>query len=144
MRHFLSGLSFAEKLSFWGSVAAMVACAFPWRETAAEGPVLGFFSMGVMTFGTGLLSTVAVATRARRAMPKLNPLVLWLVQLGSLGVAIVWCLVLMIAWWDSTLVSAPVGNYEMYASKPSLGLYAGLLSAVVALAGTALALKEKA
>jgi hypothetical protein len=116
---------------------------FPWRETVTQGDVIGVFSTGILV---ALMSGGALAgfiIRTRKLMPKLNPLLPWIAQLGLVGVAAVWCLFdTAVLSWDSTPAQSRIGNFTVWVSKPSIGLIVALLSSIVSLVGTILGLKD--
>lgn len=141
-KQYLWGLSFADKLALAGTSILLVSTFFPWKETVADGDVLGVFSSGILVT---LLSAIAVAgiiIRTRKTMPTLNPLLPWVAQLGCVGVSGVWCLVYMKLAWDATLTHSPVGNYEVWVSKPAFGLILALLAGITSIVGTIFGLKD--
>jgi hypothetical protein len=117
------------------------ACFFPWKETVAEGEVLGLMSSGVAVFALSATAIAALATRARAA-PGANPLAAWVVQLACVGLSLVWCVIYARLSWDSTPARAPIGNYEVWVSRPALGLALAFLAGVAAAGGTVFGLKE--
>lgn len=141
-KSFLKSLSRSDQVALWSAVGMAVACFFPWRETVAEGEVMGLLSHGVIVFVLAgvLLATIAIRTRRRR--PNINPLVVWAAQMGAASLSALWILICLKLWWDPTLVRAPFGNDEMWVSKPSLGAIAGLFCALTSVVGTVLGLQE--
>jgi hypothetical protein len=140
-RGFFSLLSSADKLAFFGTSGMLLSTFFPWKETVQDGDVLGLLSAGIVVT---LLSTLALASlvlRVRRTW-SVNPIVPWILQLGCLGFGIVWCLVYVKMSWDSTVVKSPVGNFDMWASKPTFGVIFGFMAGVVGALGTVAGLKE--
>jgi hypothetical protein len=95
----------------------------------------------VVVLAATVAGALALAARVRRSL-SVNPLVLWVTQISAVGLATLWCLVYAATSWDSTLAQAPVGNYEVWVSKPSLGLLLAFLAALIAGLGTVLGLKE--
>lgn len=140
-RQFVHQLATADKVAFFGLALMGLACFLPWKETVSEGDVLGLLSSGVVVLAAALAGALALAARVRRS-PSVNPLVLWVAQVSAVGIATLWCLVYAATSWDSTLAQAPVGNYEVWVSKPSLGLLLAFLAGVLAGLGTILGLKE--
>jgi hypothetical protein len=141
-KQYLWDLAFADKLALAGSSILLISTFFPWKETVAEGDVLGVFSSGIIVT---LLSSMAVAgiiIRTRKTMPTLNPLLPWVAQLGCVGISALWCLVYIKLSWDSTPAMSSVGNYEVWVSKPSFGLILGVMAAVLSIVGTIFGLKD--
>jgi hypothetical protein len=142
-RHYLIGLPLADKIALLGTGLMLMATFFPWRETVTQGDVIGVFSTGILV---ALMSGGALAgfiIRTRKLMPKLNPLLPWIAQLGLVGVAAVWCLFdTAVLSWDSTPAQSRIGNFTVWVSKPSIGLIVALLSSIVSLVGTILGLKD--
>ena len=140
---YLWGLPFADKLALGGTAGLLVSTFLPWKETVADGDVLGVFSSGVVV---SLLASVAVAgiiIRTRKTMPTLNPLLPWVAQLGCVGISALWCLVYIVSSWDSTKAMSQVGNYEVWVSKPAwFGMTLAVGAAVVSLVGTIFGLKD--
>ena len=139
---FMNGLSTPDKVAFFGSAGMIVSCFFPWAETLAEGEVMGLLSRGALTFALGIAVMTTISVRTRHTFPKLNPLFIWVAQLGATSFSVLWVLVCIKLSWDPTLARALVGNEEIWVSKPGLGAFFGLMMAVVATLGTALGLKE--
>lgn len=100
-------------------------------------------SLGLPVFLVSILAITALVVRVRRVMPKLNPLVPWLLQLSAVCFCIVWALIFIKLSWDSRMAKSPIGNFDMYISKPAFGVFITLLTSIVALAGTLMGLKEK-
>lgn len=141
-KRYLFELPSADKLALFGASAMLLATFFPWKETVAEGEVLGVYSSGIVVTVLAALAVAGLIVRTTRAMPALNPLLPWVAQLGCVGASGVWCLVYMQAAWDPTLARSPIGNYEIWVSKPTFGVIFALLAAIVAIAGTVLGLKD--
>jgi hypothetical protein len=141
-KRFIVDLSTADKLAFFGSTTMFLACFFPWKETVREGDVLGLTSLGAVVFVLAIISMLAIAGRVRNLFAKVNPLLLWIGQLGAVTFSGVWCLIYMKLSIDQTVVRAPIGNEEIWASKPTFGVILALMSAAVATLGTVLGLKE--
>ena len=113
-------LPLADKLALFGTAALVIFTFFPWKETVAEGDVLGVFSSGVLVTLLGSAAVAGIIVRTRKTMPTLNPLLPWVAQLGCVGVSAIWCLVYMKLSWDSTPAMSAVGNYEVWVSKPAI------------------------
>ncbi len=139
---FIVGLSTADKLAFFGSATMVLACFFPWKETVAEGEVLGLLSLGVVVFGLSVAALSAIVVRVRPRPRATNPLPSWVAQLGAIGFSELWCVMYAVTSLDTTTARSPVGNFEMWVSKPSFGLILAFLAGIVALAGTVMGLKE--
>jgi drug/metabolite transporter (DMT)-like permease len=143
VKHFVLDLSLADKLAFLGSVAALISCFFPWKDTITEGEILGLMSLGAAVFGVSVLIIIAIVVRVRKVMPALHALIPWLIQFGGACFCIVWCLVYVKLSWDSTMARSPIGNFERWVSSPSPGVFIALLMSVMTLGGTLMGLKEK-
>lgn len=141
-KSFIFELSIADKLAFFGTVAMFIACFFPWKETVSEGEVLGLTSGGIVVFGLSGVAAAMMVIRVRKIFPKMNPLFPWIAQLGAVGFGMLWCLVYVKASWDSTLARSPIGNYEVWVSKPAFGVIFAFLSGAVAGLGTLFGLKD--
>lgn len=142
-RVFVRELRSSDKLAFVGAAGTVFLAFLPWKETAAEGEILGLMSLGFLNFIANLLAMGAIVVRVRNAMPRLNPVIPWLVQLGTICFGIVWSLIFMKLSYDGQQVPALIGNSMVAVSSPSFGVYLALLTQLVALAGTLLGLKEK-
>ncbi|MEW6430120.1 MAG: zinc ribbon domain-containing protein [Myxococcota bacterium] len=140
-RGFFAELSAADKMAFFGTAAMLLSTFFPWKETVTDGDVLGLLSAGVVVTLLSLLALVSMVLRVRQSF-KVNPLLPWIVQLACTGFGVVWCLVYVKTSWDSTLVRSPIGNFDMWASKPSFGVIFGFMAGVVGGLGTLLGLKD--
>lgn len=141
-RRYLLELSMADKLALFGTSVLLLATFLPWRETVAEGDVLGVFSSGVIVTVLSALALGGIIVRTRKTMPDLNPLLPWMAQLGCVGASGVWCLIYMMLSWDPTLARSPIGNYEVWVSKPAFGLILALLAGITSIVGTIFGLKE--
>ncbi|MHB8877629.1 MAG: hypothetical protein ACYC8T_28390, partial [Myxococcaceae bacterium] len=138
-----TGLPSSDKLAFTGAALNILFAFFPWKETVVDGEVLGLMSLGFPVFAVSIICIMAIVVRVRRIMPKLNPLVPWLLQLTAVCFCIVWCLIFVKLSWDSRLAKSPVGNFDMYISKPSFGVFISVITSLLALGGTLMGLKEK-
>jgi cytochrome b561 len=99
-------------------------------------------SLGVVVFVLSFGAMVVITLRVRNALPKTNPLVLWIAQFAAVTGSSLWCLLYMRLSWDSTLARSPIGNYEMWVSKPTFGVILAFFAALVACLGTFLGLKD--
>jgi hypothetical protein len=142
-KRFVADLTVADKLAFLGAFAAVGSCFFPWKDTIAEGEVLGLMSLGSVVFGVSLLIIAAIVIRVRRTLPKLHILIPWLIQFSGACFCIVWCLVYVKLSWDSTMARSPIGNFERWVSSPSPGVFIALLMSLMTLGGTLMGLREK-
>lgn len=140
-RGFFALLSTADKLAFFGTAAMLLSTFFPWKETVTDGDVLGLLSAGIVVTLLSLLSLIAMVLRVRKAF-SVNPILPWIVQLGATGFGSLWCLVYVKTSWDSTLVRSPIGNFDMWASKPSFGVIFAFIAGVVGALGTVAGLKD--
>lgn len=137
---FVKGLPRADRIALYGTVGVLLACFFPWKETVNEGEVLGLFGHGIVTFALALAALVALVQRARGAVA--NALPLWVVQLGGIGLGLLWSLVSVRLAWSTAPLESFRGSAEIFSSRPSFGLGAALLAGAVAAGGTVLGLKE--
>jgi len=140
-RGFFASLSSFDKLAFFGTVGMLLSTFFPWKETVTDGDVLGLLSAGIVVTLLSALALAAMVLRVRKAF-SVSPILPWILQLGCIGFGVVWCLVYVKMSWDSTLVRSPIGNFDMWASKPSFGVIFGFLAGVVGGLGTLVGLKE--
>ncbi len=143
VKAFVADLTTADKLAFIGAFVSMVSCFFPWKETVAEGEILGLMSLGAAVFAVTLVIIIAIIIRVRKVMPALHALVPWLIQFGGACFCIVWCLVYIKLSIDFTMARSPIGNFETHVSSPAAGVVVALIMSIVMLAGTLMGLKEK-
>lgn len=141
-RQYLTELSMADKLSLFGTSLLLLATFLPWRESVSEGDVLGVFSSGILVTALAAGALGGLVVRTRKLMPQVNPLLPWIAQLGCVGVAGVWCLIYMVMSWDPTLAHSPIGNYQVWVSKPAFGLILALLAGITSVVGTIFGLKD--
>lgn len=139
----VSALGFSDKLAGAGGVATVLSCFLPWKETFDQGDSLGLMSLGAPVFLAALAVVGAIVARVKQLMPKANPMMLWLTQFGSACFCVLWCLVFIKTAWDPTRTRSPIGNAEMWASSPSIGVVLALLFSLAAVGGTLLGLREK-
>jgi len=140
LRFFVDALSAGDKLAFFGAVATVISCFFPWKETVMDGDVLGLAGPGLVTFLMACLTLVALTLRVNKTL-KVNELLLWAAQLGTLSMGIIWALVSIKQSWDPTLARAVEGNQEVWVSKPSFGVILAVLAGGLTGFGTVLGLK---
>lgn len=136
-------LNFSDKLAAGGAAATVLSSFFPWQETFDQGDVLGLMSLGAPVFVAALGVLTAILVRVKQMAPKANPMALWLSQFGAACFCVLWCLVFIKVAWDPTRTRSPVGNAEMWASSPSIGVVLALLFSFAAVAGTLLGLRDK-
>lgn len=141
-KQYLWELPLADKLALFGTSVLLISTFFPWKETVAEGDVLGVFSSGILVTILASIAVAGIIIRTRKTMPTLNPLLPWVAQLGAVGISGLWCLVYMKLSWDSTLAMSSVGNYQVWVSKPSFGLILGLIAGITSIVGTIFGLKD--
>ncbi|MFP2934423.1 hypothetical protein ACLESO_56775, partial [Pyxidicoccus sp. 3LG] len=132
-----------DKVAFWSAAVVLLSCFFPWKETAADGDVLGLMSLGAVSFVLCIVVMTAISMRVRESLPGVNPVVPWMAQLVSSIVCLVWCIIYVKVSSDTTKVPTPIGNSEMMNSTPSFGVFMALLGSVAMLGGTLLGLKSK-
>jgi len=142
-REFLTNLTRADKIAYAGASVVVLSCFLPWKETAADGDVLGLMSSGFLSLLLAGLVIGMLTIRVRRTLPALNPLVPWLAQLIFAFVCVLYTLVLLRLSVDTTEVRSSIGNQMIMNSSPSIGVFVGLLGAIGALAGSLLGLKDR-
>ncbi|PTL76110.1 hypothetical protein [Vitiosangium sp. GDMCC 1.1324] len=142
-RDFFGVLGRSDKIAFGGGIAILVSAFLPWKETAAEGDILGLMSLGLLAVMAAIGIIGSIAVRVRRLMPHLNVLIPWLAQLGLSVFCILWCIIFMKISYDATEVPSPMGNATIMNSSPSFGVFLGLMGALTSLGGTLLGLREK-
>lgn len=141
-KRYLLLLPLADKLALGGTVALLTCTFFPWRETVSEGEVLGILSSGFLVTVLSSIALAGILIRTRGSMPTLNPLLPWVAQLGCVGVSALWCLAYTAMAWDQTKAMSPIGNYEVWVSKPAFGLVLAIIAAIIAIVGTIFGLKD--
>ena len=141
-KRYLLALSMADKIALLGTSLLLISTFFPWKETVAEGDVLGILSSGILVTILSSMAVAGIIIRTRKTMPTLNPLYPWIAQLGCVGISALWCLVYMAMAWDSTKAMSTVGNYQVWVSKPVFGLIFAVLAAICSLVGTVFGLKD--
>ncbi|MFO0596864.1 MAG: hypothetical protein U0228_16235 [Myxococcaceae bacterium] len=135
-------LAMADKLALFGASIMLIATFLPWKDTVANGDVLGVFSAGIVVTALASTAIAGIVIRTRKSMPNLNPILPWMAQLGAVGIAGVWCLIYLKTSWDSTLAQSTIGNYQQWVSKPAFGLILALIAGIVSIIGTIFGLKE--
>ena len=141
-KRYLFALSMADKLALLGTSLLLISTFFPWKETVADGDVLGILSSGILVTILSSMAVAGILIRTRKTMPTLNPLYPWVAQLGCVGISALWCLVYIAMAWDSTKAMSAVGNYEVWVSKPAFGLIFAVLAAICSIVGTIFGLKD--
>lgn len=143
-REFIGELAKSDKIAFAGAALVGLSCFVPWKETAADGEVLGLMSSGVVALvGAGVIIG-AMFARVRRTMPKVNPSVLWMTQLGMSFLCVLYTVVFIKTAFDSTQVPSHFGNQMTWNSSPSFGVFLGLIGAIGALVGSVMGVRERA
>ncbi|MFZ5444172.1 MAG: hypothetical protein ACOZQL_29520, partial [Myxococcota bacterium] len=141
-KQYLAELPLSDKLALFGAATMLISTFLPWKETVAEGDVLGVLSSGVVVTLLGALAVAGIIIRTKKISTSLNPLLPWVAQLGATGFAGLWCLIYVKTAWDPTLAHSPIGNYEVWVSKPVFGLFLGLIAAIASIVGTIFGLKD--
>ena len=142
-KQFLAALASSDKLAIVGAGLVIISTFLPWKLTATEGEVLGIVSLGAISTAAAIGCIAAIYVRVKNVWPRLNPIVPWLAQLASTSIAIAWCFIFVKISWDGTMVASVDGNVQMAASKPDAGVYIGLVSGLISLAGTLAGLKDQ-
>jgi hypothetical protein len=142
-RDFIRSLSRADRVAFFAAIGAMLSCICPWKETVTDGEVIGLVCSGLFTFFAALICAIAVGLRVRGSLQRTNPLYLWMAQLISAASGTLWSIVFMPLNYDSTLVTAVIGNSQVAISRPSYGAVLGVVLSGVAVGGTLMSLKER-
>jgi uncharacterized Zn finger protein (UPF0148 family) len=142
-RQFVSLMGFSDKVALGGVGLIVLSGFFPWKETAAEGDILGLMSLGLVCIVAALAILGTITLRVRRMLPNVNVLLPWLGQLALSIFCVVWCIVFMKISTDASAVPSLMGNAKVMNSSPSMGAYMGIVGSLACLAGTLLGLKEK-
>ena len=142
-RAFISSLTPPDKLALVGAGLVVLLSFFPWKTTAADGEVIGVVSNAIFATFAAAFAAGAIYVRVQRVSPGLSPIVPWLIQLAATAFCIIWCLVFIRLSWDSTQVAAVDGNVRQAVSRPDIGVFGGLMAAIVALTGTLMGLKQR-
>lgn len=136
------GLTRGDKLTLGGILATLVLAFTPWKETAAEGEIPGVLSQGLVVVGANALALGALIVRVR-GLPRMQPVIPWMLQLGALAFGLLWCFIFMKVSSDGRLVPTEFGLEPRPVSASAFGVHLSVLAHLVALAGTVLGLKEK-
>jgi hypothetical protein len=144
-RQFVRNLGQSDKIAVGGAATLLISGFLPWKETAADGEILGMMSLGVvaMLAAIGLITLIAFRKRREQADPYTNVLLYWMGQLVVSIFCIFWCIIYMKVSSDSRLVPTAMGDAVVQNSAPVLGVYLGLLGALGSLGGTLLGMKER-
>lgn len=142
-RSFMGNLASGDKIAMVGLALVILVSFFPWKVMAREGEVLGLLSLGAIGTAGAALAACALYARVQRLLPNVNPAVPWVAQLGAICFTILWCLVYIKISWDGTLLPSIDGNIRVPASKPDIGVYSALVSAILALGGTLMGLRDQ-
>jgi hypothetical protein len=142
VRDFVSNLSTADKLAFFGAVLVVVVSFLPWKETAKEGEIMGVMSFGVVATLAALGSMGAHVARVRQLLPQVPPLIYWALQLGLIAFCVLWCLVFIKVAWNGELVNAPYGSGQLPVSRPAIGVFVGLVAAALSATGAVMGLRD--
>ena len=142
-RNFVKALNLPDKLAFAGAAATVASCFLPWKETFDQGDSLGLMSLGAPVFVAAVAVLAAIVIRVRGLAPKVPVMVPWLTQFGAACFCVLWSLVFIKVAWDPTRTKSPIGNAEMWASSPSVGVVLALLFSIATVGGSLLGLKEK-
>lgn len=141
-KELLGAMNTGDKVAFYGAAAIIISCFVPWKETAADGDVLGLMSTGVGAFVLAIITMSAIGIRVRQTFPNLNQVVPWMGQLLATFVTLIWCIVFIKVSSDTTLVPNDIGNEEIMNSSPSFGVFIALLGSVASLVGAFLGLRR--
>jgi hypothetical protein len=142
-RQFVGIMGISDKVALGGVGMIVLSAVFPWKETAADGDILGLMSLGLVCVLASLAILGTITVRVRRLLPDLNVLIPWLGQLALSIFCVIWCIVFMKISTDASAVPSLMGDATVMNSSPSMGAYMGLLGSLTCLAGTLLGLKEK-
>jgi len=142
-RRFIGELSRSDKITFASACLVILSCFLPWKETAADGEILGLMSAGIGTLLGAVLIIGAIFVRKRGTLPKVNASSLWMMQLGVSFFCILYTAVCIKASFDTTQVQSQLGNAMVWVSSPSFGVFLGLLGSLGALVGSVMGLRER-
>lgn len=142
-QHFVRNLPAGDKLAFVGAALTILSTFLPWKDTAADGEILGLMSLGIVVFIVMIAVLSSIVIRIKRGMPELHPLVPWLVQLGGTVFSALWCIIYIGLSIDSRKTQALVGNFEVSVSAPAFGVFFAIFCCALTGAGTLLGLKAR-
>jgi hypothetical protein len=142
-RAFIGELSRSDKIAFGSACLIIFSCFMPWKETAADGEILGLMSAGVGALLGAALVIAAIFVRKRGTLPKVNASVPWMTQLGVSFFCILYTVIFIKVSIDTTQVQSQLGNAMAFVSSPSIGVFLGLLGAIGALVGSIMGLRER-
>lgn len=142
-RAFIGELSRSDKIAFGSACLIIFSCFMPWKETAADGEILGLMSAGVGALLGAALVIGAIFVRKRGTLPKVNASVPWMTQLGVSFFCILYTVIFIKVSIDTTQVQSQLGNAMAFVSSPSIGVFLGLLGAIGALVGSIMGLRER-
>ena len=142
-RYFVAELPLGDKVAFVAAAFTILTTFLPWKETAAEGEILGLMSLGIIVFLVMAAVIASIVIRVRRVMPHLHPLVPWLVQLGGTAFSGLWCIIYIGLSIDSRKTQALVGNFEVSVSAPAFGVFLAVIGCGATIAGTLMGLKAR-
>jgi hypothetical protein len=142
-REFVGALSRPDKFAFAGACVMAFSCFLPWKETAADGDVLGLMSAGIGALLGAMMIITAIFIRVRRTLPKINPLAPWGMQVGTSFLLVLYVVIFIKAAFNSTQVPSSIGNEMIMNSSPSFGAFLALLGAIGALTGSVMGMRER-
>jgi hypothetical protein len=142
-RAFIGELSSADKIAFGSACLIILSCFMPWKETSADGEILGLMSAGIGAVLGAALVIGAIFVRKRRTLPKLNASVPWMLQLVVSFFCILYTVIFIKSSLDTTQVQSQIGNEMVWVSSPSFGAFLALLGSIGALVGSVMGLRER-
>jgi hypothetical protein len=142
-RRFVGELSRSDKITFASACLIILSCFLPWKETAADGEILGLMSAGIGTLLGAALIIGALFVRKRGTLPKVDASTQWMMQLGVSFFCILYTVIFIKVSFDTTQVQSQLGNAMVWASSPSFGVFLGLLGSLGALVGSVMGLRER-
>jgi hypothetical protein len=142
-RAFISELSRSDKIAFASACLVILSCFLPWKETAADGEILGLMSAGIGTLLGAVLVISAIFVRKRGTLPKVNASMQWMMQLGVSFFCILYTVIFIKVSFDTTQVQSQLGNAMVWSSSPSFGVFLGLLGSLGALVGSVMGVRER-
>jgi hypothetical protein len=142
-RRFIGELSRSDKITFASACLVILSCFLPWKETAADGEILGLMSAGIGTLLGAALIIGALFVRKRGTLPKVDASTQWMMQLGVSFFCILYTAIFIKVSFDTTQVQSQLGNAMVWTSSPSFGVFLGLLGSLGALVGSVMGLRER-